>query len=503
MTPEERIDLPTLADAEPTAVLDTDRAGPLAVRGALLRASSYAVGVLLSVGSAALMIRALGVVDTGHYVTIISLVTLTAAITEAGFASFSMREYAQRTGAERELVLRSLIGIRLALATAALATALTFVAIAGYGERLLAGTMIAGVAMVLAGLHGTYTVPLAATLRLGTVALLDIVRQGLILVLVALVVLTGGGLLLFLAAPIPAVLAVLVWAMWLVRRMMPLLPAAEWSEWARVLRGVVPVAAAGAMGILQFKIVMIITSLAATTEETGYFAASFRVVDVLLMLPFLLVSSAFPILARAARGDRDRLRYAVQRLFEGGLIAGTGMAILLVIGAPVAIDVVAGPRFQESVPVLRIQGAALAATFLTATWVYAAISLHAHRALVAASAIGLVASVTLALILVPIHGAQGAAVATLGAEIALALAYLLVLVRRRPDLRPSVRVLPRVLAAVAPALAVPLALGLPALPGTVVAAGLYVALLLLLRAVPAELWEALPGRGGHGANTSS
>jgi O-antigen/teichoic acid export membrane protein len=346
-------------------------------------------------------------------------------------------------------------------------------------------------------------VPLTAALRLGTTAALDLAKQGLIVMLVGLVVLTGGGLLLFLAVPIPAGLAVLAVAVWLVRRMMPLLPAAEWPEWARLLRHVLPVAVATAMGILQFRIVMIITSLVATAEETGYFAASFRVVEVLLMIPFVLVGSAFPILARAAGGDHDRLRYAVQRLFEGGLIAGTGIAALLVVGAPVAIDVVAGPRFQESVPVLRIQGAALAAVFFTAIWIFAAISLHAHRALVAASAVGLAASVALALILVPIHGAQGAAVATLGAELALALAYLVVLVRRRPDLRPTMRILPRVLAAVAPALAIPLALGLPALPGTVLAAGLYVALLLVLRAVPAELWEALPGRGGHGANTSS
>jgi O-antigen/teichoic acid export membrane protein len=499
MTSEERVDLPALTDGEPTGVLDTERAGPLAVRGGLLRTATYGAGVLLSVGSAALMTRALGVIDTGHYVTIISLVTIAAGVGEGGLGTIGVREYAQSTGAERERVLRNLIGIRLALTVAGLGGALAFAAIAGYDDRLLAGTAIAGVGMVLVALHAAYTVPLPATLRLGTVAGLELAKQGLIATLVALVALTGGGLLLFLAVPIPAGLAVLAWALWLVRRLMPLRPAAEWSEWARLLRQVLPVAAAVVMGVLQFRIVMIVMSLIATAEETGYFAASFRAVEVLLIIPFTLVASAFPILARAAGSDRDRLRYVVQRLFEGGLIAGAGIVALLVVGAPVVIDVIAGERFQESVAVLRIQGAALAATFLTATWVFAAISLHAHRALLAASSIGLAVSVVLAVTLAP-HGAQGAAVATLGAEIALALAYLLVSVRRRPDLRPGLRVAPRVLAAAAPAIAIPLALGLPALPGTVLSAGLYVTLLLLLRAVPAELWDALTRRARLGAS---
>jgi O-antigen/teichoic acid export membrane protein len=491
MSSEERVDLPTLSDVEPTAVLDTEQAGPLAVRGGLLRTAGHVAGVLLSVGSAALMIRALGVVDTGHYVTIISLVTIAAGMTEAGLATIGTREYTQRTGAARDRVLRNLLGIRIALAVAGIAGALAFAAIAGYDERLLAGTAIAGAGMAMMVLHQTYVVPLNATLRLGTVAALDLAKQALMVALVATIALGGGGLLLFLAVPIPAGLVVLACALWLVRRIMPLLPAAEWSEWAWLLRQVLPVAAAVAMYVLYFRVVMIITSLVTTGEETGYFAASFRIAEVLLVIPFLLVSSAFPILARAAGSDRARLRYAVHRLFEGGLIAGVGLTTLLVVGAPVAIDVVAGADFQESVAVLRIQGPALATTFLVTIWAFALLSLHAHRALLAANAAGFTVAVALALLLTPSYGAQGAAVATLGAEIALALASFALLMRRRPDLRPDPRVVPRVLAASAPALAVPLVLGLPALPGTVLAAALYVALLLLLRAVPAELWEGL------------
>ena len=57
-------------------------------------------------------------------------------------------------------------------------------------------------------------------------------------------------------------------------------------------------------------------SLVSTAVETGYFSASFRIVEVLIAVPAMLVTAAFPILARAARDDAARLRYALQKLFE-------------------------------------------------------------------------------------------------------------------------------------------------------------------------------------------
>ena len=92
-----------------------------------------------------------------------------------------------------------------------------------------------------------------------------------------------------------------------------------------------------------------------------------------------MVSSAFPVLARAARDDEERLAYGLQRVFEVSLIVGTGMAIGLAVGAPFAIDVVAGHGFDASVPVLRIQSLALITSFLLATWALALLALKRFR----------------------------------------------------------------------------------------------------------------------------
>ena len=91
-------------------------------------------------------------------------------------------------------------------------------------------------------------------------------------------------------------------------------------------------------------------SLVATATQTGYFSASFRIVEVIIAVPSLIAGAAFPILARAAETDRVRLAYALQRLFEAGVILGGWTAISVVLGAQVGIDVLGGEDYQPAVP---------------------------------------------------------------------------------------------------------------------------------------------------------
>jgi O-antigen/teichoic acid export membrane protein len=235
-------------------------------------------------------------------------------------------------------------------------------------------------------------------------------------------------------------------------------------------------------------------SLTASEKEVGYFGASFRVFIVLGSIAGLVVTSAFPVLARAARDDRTRLAYALQRLFDVSLIVGAWMAVSTVVGAKFAIDVLAGPGFGPAVGTLRIQGVAVFASFLLATWAFALVSLHRHRALLVANAFALFLSLTLSLVLVSPYGAHGAAVATIVGETGLATAYAVSLMRRDRDLRPDLRIAWRVAPAAGLAAAAGLLLPLPSAAGIVVATVVYGAVVVALRAIPAELIEALPRR---------
>jgi O-antigen/teichoic acid export membrane protein len=309
---------------------------------------------------------------------------------------------------------------------------------------------------------------------------------------VVVLVLADAGLLPILAATIPASLIVLGIAIPLVRGTAPLLPRFEAREWLRILRLVGIYAAAAAVGTIYVSAVIVTTSLVGSAEESGYLGAAFRVFTVLAGIPILLVSTAFPVLARAAHTDRERLEYAVQRLVDIALIVGAWMSLTTIIGARVAIDIVAGADFRPAVPVLQIEGLALVAGFLAVTGSLALVSLHRHVALLVGNFIGLLVTIVVTAVLVPEFGARGAAVATLVGECLLTVLYGVVLYGSRA-VRYDFELVPRIAAAAALAGSVAF---LPLHDAVLVAVAtvVYWGALFLLRGVPPEVIAALRRR---------
>jgi O-antigen/teichoic acid export membrane protein len=480
------VDKPSADPATPPDPLATDRAGSAAIRGGALRVAGYAVGVALSILSAALLFRHLGVVDGGRYVTILSLVALVGGLTEGGLTAIGVREFATRSEAERARALRALLGMRIALTVAGVAAAIGFAGLAGYDATLVAGTALAGVGLLLQSLQSAATVPLQAELRFGWVTLADLVRQFVTVASIAALVVAGAALLPFLAVAIPAGLVALVVTIAAVRQREALVPSFRTSAWSGLVREALPYAITSAVGAIYFRLAIIVMSLVATEVETGYFGASFRIIDVLIVVPQLLVAAAFPIFARAAHDDRARLRYALQRSFDGSLIAGTWTAVCLVVGADLAIEVVAGPDFAPAADVLRIQAGALLLAFVNAVLGYALLSLGMYRALLAMAVAALIVVGVLTPLLGDAHGATGGAVSTVAGEAVVALSGLMILLRAHPDLRLSLFGALRILLAGAIALAVAL-LDLPDALGVLLATGVLIAALFALRAVPEEL----------------
>lgn len=482
--------------AEPD-LLDTDAAGPAAIRGGVLRLGSFAAGSLLSVISAALMFRHLGLDDSGRYVTIVALVAVAGGVTDAGLIGIGVREYAQSLGLERDAVMRQLLGLRIVLTVAGLGGAVAFALLAGYSQTMVIGTVLAGLALLAIALQSAYSVGLQAQLKLGAVAGADLARQIVNVMSVILLVALGAGLLPFYAANVPAALAALAITVYYVRGAMPLRASFDVRSWGTLLRDTVPYAVATAIGAIYFRLALIIVSLIASAEETGYFGASFRGVEVLIVVPQLLVSSAFPIFARAARDDLARLSYAMGRVFAACLLLGLAVAIILIVGAPFVIAVVAGPEFEPADAVLRYHGVGLVASFVGAGWGYAALSLRRHRDILVVSISALAASAVLVGVLASTHGAVGAAIGTAVAESLLA-AGLAVTVRRAGvslgiDVRETVRVALAGAVAVAAGLVATESLAVPSAAAAAAALLLYGALVAVLRAVPPEAHELLAG----------
>ncbi|UGS38788.1 lipopolysaccharide biosynthesis protein [Capillimicrobium parvum] len=463
---------------------EREREGRHAARGGALRAGGYLAGQLLTVGAVALLFRHLGVDDTGRYVTVLSLVAIVQGLTDLGLTTLGVRELSTAEPDARRPLLADLLGLRLAATAAGVVLVVAFGAVAGYGATVVAGIALAGAGLLVQNAGATLGMDLLVRLRAGRMALADLARQVVAAALIIAGVAAGAGLLVFFAVLIPAALAgfaVVVASAASTR----VAPSRTPGRWTALMRQTVPFAIAAAASVLFFRVAVVEMSLISTERETGLFGASFRVIEVLSALPALAVSAAYPVFAAAAHADDDaRLARAVARTTEVCAAAGGALALGLALGAPAVIAVIAGSDFDDAVPVLRIQGLALAASFVAAPWGFALLSLQRERTMMWLNLAGLALAAALAAVLIAAADAKGGALATVLGEAGLAVAFAVALHRTRPN---AIATAPVMLAKVLGAGAVGAAAALIPVPSAVqavVGLALFAAVLRALGGLP-------------------
>ncbi len=479
-------------------LLDTGEAGPAALRGSILRAGSYVLGILLSLISARVLIEQLGVSTFGRYTTVVALVTIVSGFTEAGLNSIVLREYATLSEGERREMMGAAIGIRLSLTLAGVALAVAFAAAAGYGFAMVAGTALAGAGLLLQLLQSTLATTLQARLRFGWVSTVEVLRQVVNVALLVILALAGAGLLPLLAVAVPASAFSLLVTIPLVLGSTPLKPSFHAGRWWKLLRETIPWAIIAAVSIVYFRLALVLMSLISGAKQTGYFATSFRITEVLVAIPVLVISAAFPILARAEREDSERFDFASGRIFELALFSGTLLVLCLEVGAGFAIHAIAAGKADPSIPVLRTQGLALIASFVAVACGYPLLMKRRYREVLFANLLALAMSAVLTLSLAPDHGARGAALAALIAEVALAISQAVLLKRAAPGVPMRPGTLLAVALAGGAAAAIGLALPVHPVIAVAVAAVVYLGIVRLLGRFPPEVFEVLGGALGRG-----
>jgi O-antigen/teichoic acid export membrane protein len=476
-------------------VLTSSDAGGRVIRGSAVRVAANAAGIVVGLLTATLLLRHLGVAESGRYVTVLSLVAIAASVVDLGLNVSGSRELAL-CGSEGRAALRAnILGQRVWITPIALLAIVSFALLAGYPTRMVLGTVLAGTGLYIVSIADALLLRLTVELRNAGLAFVDFLKQAVTLACVALLVALGARLLPFFAVLIVTGLAVLAVTPLLAGSDVFVLPRFDRTQQRALLTKALPLAAALVLGQVYFRLVILLMSLVSSPKQTGYFGGSLRAMEALVSIPILIAGVALPVLAAAARDDRARLRYAIEGLSEGAVIAGVLVVLVTVRAAEPAMVIIGGHAFHPSGAVLRIQVGALLFGALVQIWAVSLVALGHQRELILTNALGLLGVVVFAAALVAPFGAQGGAAASVLGD---ALLASLIYWRLRASAgRVVVRIgfLARVAVAAAAASA---ALAIPGLPDFV-AAGLAGALFLgvgqLIGMVPEELRDALGPRG--------
>jgi O-antigen/teichoic acid export membrane protein len=420
-------------------VLRTPAAGGLVIRGGTLRAGGYAVGLLLGIVTSVLLLRGLGVVDAGRYLVVAALLGIVSAVTDAGLTAVGARDLALRPpGRERDELLRTLQGLRVLLTCAGVGIAALFAFVVGYDGVMVAGTLLAGIGVLLVNTQATAMMPLSIELRLGAITAVEVFRHALTLASVAALTLAGASLLPYFLVQVLVGVGALAVTPLVMRSARTLRPGLEHEAARRLLREALPLAVAIAMNVLYLRLLVIVVSLTEDEKTIGLYTTSFRVFEMLIGIPITLLSVALPLLAVAGADDRERLRYGLQRMTEVALVLAVGLALVVMAAAGPGIRFLYRGEFSGADRILHLQAWALVPLFVGQVLALGLISLRRQQAVAWANAGALVTVVVLGIVLTEVYGARGAAAAGIAAEAVLLVLLGLALTRGDRDLLPRV-----------------------------------------------------------------
>jgi O-antigen/teichoic acid export membrane protein len=476
-------------------VLTSAEAGGKVIRGSAVRVGANAAGIVVGLATAVLLLRHLGVAESGRYVTVMSLVAIAAGVADIGLNVSESRELALRAPSDDARLIANFLGQRLSITPVALLVIISFTVLAGYPTRMVAGTALAGAGLFMISLADAVLLRLTVQLRNAGLAFVDFLRYAVTFAGVGLLVALGAALTPFFAVQIVVGMAVVAVTPLLVGRGAFVMPRFDRAEQRSLLMKALPVAAALVLGQLYFRLVIVLMSLISSPQQTGYFGGSLRAIETLVSIPLLVAGVALPLLAAAARDDRARLRYAIEGLSEGAVIGGVLVVLVTVRAAEPVMAIIGGPAFRPAGAVLRIQVGALLFIALYQMWGVSLVALGRQRDLILTNALGLLGVAVFAAVLVPPFGAQGGAAASvLGDGLLACLIYWRL---RAAAGRVMVRMgfLARVAAAAAVASCGLLIPGLPDLIAAALAGLLFLGVGQLIGMIPDELRDALGPRG--------
>lgn len=482
---------PTLADG-----LDASGVGDRYIRGSVARVVVYGLTALMSVAAVPLVISHLGPVRYSYYTTASAVVLIAAGFTESGLNAYGLREWA--TGRpDRTSFLRNLIGLRISVTSLAIGCAATASAALGAPRPVTLGMLASGSGLVVLLAGESYGIPIHCELRLGLAAGLKLLQQLTLTTAYVVLVLLNAGVVLLLGATLVSGLALLIATGFAMHWRLVPIPTFDRSVWWETLKQTAPYGLATAAGLLYYRESLILVSVLSTRTQAGYFAASFKIIEVLSSFPYQLVLAALPILARAAHTRHsERQSSASQKLVDTFILLGAWASLSIVFGASFGIEVVTrGDRqFLPAVTMLQIQGTAVFASFVMAPYSSILLSTKRFWDLGKANVAALIVVTVLSGALIPDMGGRGAAIASVAGEYTLAACYAYYLRRLRPAITVTLQILPRVAAVSVVASVIMLALPGGSAPRIAAFGVLYFGLAVMFRVIPADIFKAVSHR---------
>lgn len=388
----------------------------------IIQIASKVMATILGLVAVAIITRYLGLIGFGEYTTIITFLSIFGILADLGLTLVTTQMISQ-PGADEGRILNNLFTLRLVSAVFFLALAPITIIFFPYGPEVKLGVAIAVFSFLFVALNQIFVGLFQKKLRMDKVSIAEISGR-LVLVAGAVVVAEFNfGLLGIIVATVLASAVNFLLLFVFSRGFVRLKIQFDRLIWKEIISKTWPLAITIAFNLIYLKADTLILSLIKTPGEVGIYGAAYKVIDVLVTIPFMFAGIILPVLtANWAGGNAGSFRRVLQKSFDFMMI----LAVPLIIGtqflAKDVMVVVAGQDFAAAGSVLKILVLAAWAIFFGCIFSHAIIALDKQKKIIGAYFFTSLTALAGYFIFIPRFSYLGAAWVTVYSELFIALA---------------------------------------------------------------------------------
>lgn len=217
------------------------------------------------------------------------------------------------------------------------------------------------------------------------------------------------------------------------------------ETWKTVLKRSWPVGVSIIFNLLYYKADSLILSYVRPFSEVGVYSAAYRVLEILVTLPFMYCGVLLPMIANAwAKGETSRFQELLRNSYTAMLMLAIPMVIGTIVLGEHIMAFVAGNEFAASGDILKILMLAVGMIFFGTVSSHAIIAVNKQRYMLRWYVIIAITTCIGYLIFIPRYGMYAAAWLTVFAETFVALVTTVVSLmasRTKISLQPTLKIL--------------------------------------------------------------
>lgn len=388
----------------------------------IVQIASKVIATVLGLVSVGIITRHLGQYGFGEYTTIVNFLTFFATLADLGITLVTVQLISQPDSDER-FVLGNLLGFRIVSAISFLLPAPLIAYFFPYSAAVKFGILISTIIFFNLCLQQIFIGLFQKHLRMNRVSIAEVMSRVILLAGILLSIRWGLGLDAFLVSNIASSLAGLALLYYFSRPLCLIIPKFHWPFWRQTMAKSWPLAVTIVFNLIYLRADTLILSLIKSPADVGLYGAAYKVLDVLITIPFMFAGIVLPIITHSwAMGDKEKFQKALQKSFDlMAIIAIPLVAGTQLLGGRVMV-LVAGADFALSGPIISILIFAAGIIFLGCVFSHAVIALDKQRQTIPYYIFVAITALIGYIIFIPRYSYFGAAYVTVYSELAIALA---------------------------------------------------------------------------------